>query len=355
MSIDFLKIFELTSEQYCERVFKKLGKGIVHAQLIYEEWFRTGKVTGNHPAFNNAKKLFDEIVDMTNFDLLSFSDRRDDGTTGKILLQTHDHLEVETVLIPMQAGGTICVSSQVGCKMGCAFCETARMGLLRSLTTHEIVSQVFVAKFILNFDVRNVVFMGMGEPFDNYDNVLAAARILADPHGLGIGYQHITISTSGRVDGIQKLMNEPSPFPNLAVSLNASNDEIRNKLMPINRTFSMLELKETMHAYNEKTGKDILVAYVLIKDRNDTLENAEELAQFLTGLKVKVNLIPYNRQSHDRFEATERVSMDAFAGKLRELGFYTLIRQTKGDKVMAACGQLGNLKLRGRKYAKKEI
>ena len=153
----------------------------------------------------------------------------------------------------MQAGGTLCLSSQVGCRMGCAFCETGRMGLLRNLTAQEIASQLFVARFILGFQVRNLVFMGMGEPFDNYENIMQAVRVFTDPNGFGLGIHHLTISTSGRVAEIYRLIEEKGPIPHLAVSINAPRDNLRNRLMPVNRAYPLKELYQAMHDFNMRT------------------------------------------------------------------------------------------------------
>lgn len=343
---DKIRIFSETSKTYSQQIVDRLGKGERHARLVYEEWFRTGQVLGNDPAFNNAQKIYRDILALTDFSYLNLSHKQHDGATGKVLLRTEDQLEVEAVLIPMRAGGTLCVSSQVGCKMGCSFCETGRMGLLRNLSAAEINSQLFAARFALDFAVRNIVFMGMGEPFDNYEAVMQAFRMMIDPYGFGFGPHHITISTSGRVDGIQKLMQDPGAIPNLAVSINAPNDALRNTLMPINRQFPLKDLYCAMDQFCRKTNKEILIAYVLLKDRNDSLDHAKELASYLKGLSVRVNLIPYNRQSHDRYESSEKDTIDRFALCLRQEGFNCLIRQTKGDKIMAACGQLGNVKAR---------
>ncbi len=341
-------IFSHSSQSFASLVRDSLGKGYQHALLIYQEWYRTGKITGKHPAFSNAHALLHTIRQLTDFSLPSLSAERQDGSTGKFLLKTADQLEIESVLIPMQAGGTLCLSSQVGCRMGCAFCETGRMGLLRNLTTQEIVTQLFVARFILGFQVRNLVFMGMGEPFDNYENVMQAVRIFTDPYGFGLGIHHLTLSTSGRVEEIYRLMEETGPIPHLAVSLNAPTDELRNRLMPINRSHPLKELYQAMQTFCIKRSKPILIAYVLMKGQNDTLEHADQLATFLHGLQVKINLIPYNPQSRDRYQPPEQATLEAFTARLREKGYYTLLRQTKGQKIMAACGQLGNLELRKR-------
>lgn len=336
----------MTSQEFAAFIQKELGKGYQHALLIYQEWFRTGNLKARHAAFSNAQQLLQSICQSVDFSFLPVSNERQEGTTGKFLLKTADHLEIESVLIPMQSGNTLCISSQVGCRMGCAFCETGRMGLLRNLSVQEIVSQLFAARYVLGLEVRNIVFMGMGEPFDNYENVLQAVKIFSDPHGFGIGIQHITLSTSGKVEEIYRLIGEDGAIPHLAVSINAPTDDLRNRLMPINRTHSLKELYQAMHDFNLKRQKSILIAYVLIKDKNESLEHADLLADYLKGLDVKINLIPYNSQSNDRYIPPDQQEIDAFAARLREKGYYTLLRQTKGRSIMAGCGQLGNLKLR---------
>lgn len=341
-----IRILAHTQHSYADHIFNLLGKGRQHAGLVYEEFLRTGTVTGSHPAFANAKALFDAIVALTDFSCLPLAHEKNDGATGKILLRVDGRLEVESVLIPMRAGGTLCVSSQVGCRMGCAFCETGKMGLLRQLTADEIVSQVFVARHQLHFDMRNIVFMGMGEPFDNYDQVMQAVRVLCDPNGFGFGNRRITISTSGCVDGIHKLIAEGPNAPNLAVSISATLDVERDRLMPVNRRYNMAQLHDAMRAYCTATNRQILVAYVLLKGENDSLAHADRLADYLQGLDTKVNLIPYNPQTRDRFAASDSATMDAFALRLRERAYRTLLRTTKGQRIMAACGQLGNIKLR---------
>lgn len=341
-----ISILSHTQQTFSEEIFAKLGKGRQHAGLVYEEFFRTGKITGLDPAFNNAKSLLQDILDLTDFSHLPIVQNMQDGNTGKFLLRTNDSLEIESVLIPMQAGSTLCISSQVGCRMGCVFCETGRMGLLRNLTTKEIISQVFAVCQVLGQKIRNIVFMGMGEPFDNYESVMQAVKILMDSKGFGFGRNHITISTSGCKDGIEKLILEGEQAPNLAVSINAPSDMLRNRLMPINRKHNMHELYESMKSYCDKTSRSILIAYVLLKDHNDKLEHADLLAEYLKGLNVKINIIPYNPQSCDRFQPPDLPTIEAFTERLRSYGYYTLLRITKGRSIMAACGQLGNLKLR---------
>jgi len=335
---------EHTAEAFGLEVFNRLGKGKHHAIEIYAKFMRTGLI--DRTTCNNSERLVDEIIEMMDCEQMPLVNRLEEAATTKSLFRTTDGLEVESVLIPMKAGTTLCVSSQVGCRMGCAFCETGRMGLLRSLKAKEIVGQLFGVRHQLNREVRNIVFMGMGEPFDNYDEVMAAVKILTDPKGFGYGKRQITISTSGCVDGIARLMAEPFETPNLAVSITAANDQLRNRLMPINRKHDLAALYAAMHAYCQQTNREILIAYVTMKDVNDTIEHACELASYLKGLNVKINIIPYNAQKRDRFAPSEPHVIDAFAAHLRQAGYYTLLRKTKGRDIMAACGQLGNVEQR---------
>lgn len=335
-----------TARSYAEAVFQRLGKGAQQAARIYSQMMRRNAIDRQDRFFNNCQQIVDEIEALTDFTLPKIHAQKDEGPTGKFLLCTHDNLYIESVCIPMKAGGTLCVSSQVGCRLGCAFCETGRMGLLRNLTPEEIVAQVFIAKHQLQFNVRNIVFMGMGEPFDNYESVMQSVRVLTDPKGFGFGKRHLTISTSGLVGGIGRFMEEPGETPNLAVSITAPDDLLRNKLMPINRKHDLTQLHEAMLTYNQRTGREILIAYVLLRGINDTPEHAERLATYLQGLSVKINIIPYNQQTRDRFSAPEEAVIDTFIQHLRKRGYYTLRRGTKGREIMAACGQLGNLELK---------
>ncbi len=341
-----ISFFAHTHNSFAQQIFQHLGKGFQHAQQIYSQLMRHNVINREDPFFKNSQHLIDEIISLTDFTLPVLFDQKEEGETGKFLLSTRDKFYIESVCIPMQAGGTLCVSSQVGCRLGCAFCETGRMGLLHNLTPAEIIAQVFIARHQLGFKMRNVVFMGMGEPFDNYESVMQAVRILLDPTGLAFGRKNITISTVGLVEGIARFTEETREIPNLAVSLTAPEDELRNRLMPINRKHNLQELYEAMRNYNLKKGREILIAYVLLQDINDSLEHAEQLAKYLQGLSVKINVIPYNKQTRDGFAPPDELVINAFIGHLRSRGYQTMRRRTKGRQIMAACGQLGNLELK---------
>lgn len=337
-----IPIFCHTQTSFGEAVLESIGKGKRHAHQLYADWFRKGEVSCDAAwVEKQARPLVQKILEGVDFSLPVLSAIKEEASTQKFLLKFSDAKESETVVIPMKTGMTLCVSSQVGCKMGCAFCETAKMGLVRSLTSGEIVAQVFYAMRVLKRPIRNLVFMGMGEPFDNFDHVAQALKVLTDPAGLGFGPSRITVSTSGHVEGITRFMEEVDPAVNLAVSVNAPNDLVRKKLMPINRRWDMGALKEALMRYTAHPRREVFAEYVLIKGVNDSLEAADELAQYLEGLRVRVNLIPYNPQSRGVFLPSEEERTRAFAKTLRAKGYPTYLRLAKGQRIMAACGQLG--------------
>lgn len=285
-------------------------------------------------------------------DVLPVSRKLVDGDVIKFCQRTPDGYEIESVIIPMGARDktwrTLCVSSQIGCKRGCTFCQTAQMGLLRNLTTSEILGQVRAAREHFNANVRNVVFMGMGEPMDNLDNVIDAIRAMHDDHANQIPRRRITVSTVGRCDGIRRLASLGWRRLNLAVSLNAPNDEIRSQIMPINRVEPIALLREAIAAYPVRAGGHVLIEYVLIRGLNDAVDHARELADYLRGLRTCVNLIPYNPREDSPYETPEDEVITRFQLELMGAGQLCFRRNTKGTAAMAACGQLGNLALRRR-------
>jgi 23S rRNA (adenine2503-C2)-methyltransferase len=275
------------------------------------------------------------------------------GETSKVVLRLDDGLEAEAVRIPMGRGRhTLCVSSQVGCKMGCTFCETGRMGLLRHLRTDEIVAQLLVARHKLGWQIRNIVFMGMGEALDNADNVIRAIRVFNDEAGLAIGQERITVCTVGHVAGIRRLESEGFKRLNLSISLNAANDSLRSELMPINRRTQLAELRDVLAAYRPRRNFALGVNYCLLPGINDTREDARAIADFCSTLgRVLVNLIPYNPGTQPLTRAPDDREVEQFIGWLRDEGLPVRERVTKGRSVMAACGQLGNPEARARRRA----
>jgi len=280
-----------------------------------------------------------------------------------------EELSVESVLIPMigrlgQRSYTLCVSSQVGCALGCAFCETAQMGFIRNLTPAEIVAQWFAARHLLDrrYEIRNLVFMGMGEPMDNLDAVLEAIRIFCDNNGPALGASNITVSTVGRIDGIGRLasfVTEPGYRRlGLSVSINAPNDEIRSQIMPINRAMPMDALRSALLEYPLRPGGKICFEYVLIPGINDAPAHADELAEYLapfgkwtraTMPRALVNVIPYNPRRNSPWPAPSETQVNEFVHRLAQLGVYVKRRRTKGRTLMGACGQLGAEQIRSRR------
>ena len=251
---------------------------------------------------------------------------------------------VEAVFMPSEERQTICVSTQAGCAVNCQFCLTAKLGLIRNLTAGEILAQILVAleenKMVLT-PHTNIVFMGQGEPLLNYDAVLAACRILQDPAGVGIPPKRVTISTSGIVPGIERLAAE-SERPKLAISLNASNNEQRDALMPINRKYPLEVLLAACRKYPLRSWEYLMFEYVMLGEINDTIEDAQRVAKLVGPLKAKVNLIPWNPGDLPYRESTEE-AIAAFQKLLIERGIATFVRRSRGRDVMAACGQLALL------------
>ena len=260
-----------------------------------------------------------------------------DGTK-RFLMKLTDGELIESVLIPRSDRVTLCISSQVGCGLGCTFCLTGQLGLTRDLTGDEIISQPLL---MLDSTTSrfSVVFMGMGEPLQNYENVMQAVKFLHDDHGLRLPMSRITLSTAGLIPGIERLAAEPI-FPNLCISLTGVNDEIRNTLMPINRKYPVAAVMETVRRLPLSRQKRVMFECVMIKGLTDSIEDAHELAQSLRGMRVKVNLIPLNPAHDIPFEPADRASILRFQEILVRQGTATFIRKNRGSDVSSACGQL---------------
>lgn len=271
-------------------------------------------------------------------------EQADDGT-HKWLLQTGSGTGIEMVFIPEPDRGTLCVSSQVGCAMDCAFCATGAQGFNRNLSTAEIVSQVWLANRLLprrSADrpaVSNVVFMGMGEPLANYRNLVPAVRLLTDPLGFGLSKRRVTVSTSGLVPAIDRLSEDCDVA--LAISLHAPDDSLRDELVPINKRYPIADLMAACRRYLERNPhRHIIIEYVMLDGVNDSDRHARELVRRLAGLNAKVNLIPFNPFPGSRFATSPQARIDRFRDILMKGGYMTVTRRTRGDDISAACGQL---------------
>jgi 23S rRNA (adenine2503-C2)-methyltransferase len=268
-----------------------------------------------------------------------------DGTR-KLRLETRDGKSIESVLIPDGDKTTQCISSQVGCALDCQFCATAKLGLTRHLDAGEIVDQVYRARALLaevepGRRITNIVYMGMGEPLHNYDNVVRSLRILTDDKGAGLSQRRITVSTVGLVPKIAKL-GEEDVRPNLAVSLNASSNEIRDRIMPVNKKFPIEKLLDTIRAYPLEQRRRVTFEYVLLAGVTDSLDDAARLSRLLRGIRCKVNIIPWNPHPGSDFRRPDDAAIARFQNECKRLGLPTYLRTPRGDDIDAACGQLAN-------------
>jgi 23S rRNA (adenine2503-C2)-methyltransferase len=292
---------------------------------------------------NLSKSLRDKLSE--NFQITTLKtvikQSSSDGTI-KFLFELHDGYSIETVLMRHDYGNSVCVTTQVGCRIGCTFCASTLGGLKRHLEAGEIVAQVVTVQQALDETderVSSVVIMGIGEPFDNYDNMMSFLKIINHDKGLMIGARHITVSTSGIVPKIYQFADENMQI-NFAISLHAPNTELRSRLMPINRAYKLDDLMKSVRYYIDKTGRRISFEYGLFGGVNDSVEHAEELASLLKGLKCHVNLIPVNYVPERDYVRTPKDKIFAFEKTLKNRGINVTIRREQGHDIDAACGQL---------------
>ncbi|MDX9888941.1 MAG: 23S rRNA (adenine(2503)-C(2))-methyltransferase RlmN [Anaerovoracaceae bacterium] len=259
--------------------------------------------------------------------------------TKKVLFGLWDHQGVETVLMKYRYGNTVCISSQVGCNMGCEFCASAIGGKKRNLTPGEMVDQVVGMANLADGPITHIVVMGTGEPFDNYENLSKFLRIIHEPAGMGLGYRHITVSTVGLVDKIE-MFGDDFPQVNLAISLHAPNDRIREKIMPINKKYGVNHLIQVGKDHIKKTSRRLTFEYALIEGLNDTDKEARELGSLLRGMLCHVNLIALNEVEESKYKGTPREGVESFRKILENAGIQVTIRRELGQDINAACGQL---------------
>ena len=326
-------------------LFESLGHKAFRGRQIYRQIQKRGigdlESMTDLPAGLRAQ-LLDAGVTIR---ALTLSERRRsaDGTE-KIALETRDGHRIETVLIPMENGtATQCLSSQVGCAMGCAFCLTGRMGLQRDLTPGEIIDQHHIGRTLTDLPIRNLVFMGMGEPLQNFESVRTAVEILEDPEGLDISHRRITISTCGVVPGIRR-MAAGELRARLAISLNAPTDDIRSGIMPINRRWPLTELLAALREVPLADRDRHTFEYVLLAGINDAPEHARDLVRLLSHIRCKVNLIVFNEVDALPFRAPDPVAVEAFRRILESKHVTVTVRASKGRDILAACGQLATSK-----------
>lgn len=333
-----LNLLDFTLEELQDFLVKK-GQQKFRAGQIFE-WIQKGvfdiEQMSNLPA--ELRRVLKTELKIGNMSILRKLVSSLDGTM-KYLFGIDDGNAVESVLMEYKHGLTVCISSQVGCRMGCAFCASTGAGFIRNLSAGEMLGQVMLAQADSGKRISNIVIMGVGEPLDNYDNVLKFLKIVNAKYSLNIGYRHITLSTCGLVPQMLNLAKEEIPV-NLSVSLHAPNDEIRERMMPVNRKYSIDKILEACKIYTEVTRRRITFEYAIIRNVNDSKENALQLAGKLKGMLCHVNLIPVNTVEGAGFVKATRQHMEMFKDILKRYGIETTIRRELGQDINAACGQL---------------
>lgn len=322
-----------------KKILIDLGEKPYRAEQIFK-WIYIEEVTEFDKMTNLSLSLREKLKDefrFQNYQVLKKQTSKD-GTI-KYLFDILDGNAIETVLMDYHHGKSLCVSSQIGCKMGCKFCASTGIPFIRNLTPGEIVEQILAVQRDEKIKISNIVFMGIGEPFDNYDNVMKAINILNSQKGLNIGARHISISTSGIVPKIYELADNGFQCT-LSISLHATTDEKRNKMMPINHRYPIKELMKACHYYIQKTNKRISFEYALANESNDNLEDAKELVNLLKGMLCHVNLIPINKIQNGKYVKSSNENILRFRDYLNEHGIVATIRRELGSDIDAACGQL---------------
>ena len=332
-----MSIYDLTKEDL-EKYLLEIGEKKYRANQIFS-WLYEKRVDTFDKMTDLSKDLINKLNDDFDIKKLELLKEEKDIDVNKYLFRLSDNNSIESVLMMHNYGLSLCVSSQVGCNMGCTFCESGRLKKVRNLTPSEIIMQIMMIEELTNKKITHIVVMGIGEPFDNYDNITKFVRIINDPKGLNIGSRHITISTCGIIPKIEEFTNFPYQV-NLAISLHAPNDELRSKIMPINKAYPLKDLILVIKKYIAKTNRRVTFEYILLDGINDSLEHAKELAKLIRGMNAYVNLIPYNESSNILYKRSKNNQILLFYDIMKKEGINVTIRREFGSKISAACGQL---------------
>lgn len=325
-----------------EEYFVSHGSKKFHADQLFS-WLYEKRISSVSEITNIKKEMLEQLDKDYSFSKLKLVQVERDIDVCKYLFELFDNEHIEAVLMKHDYGNSVCISSQVGCNMGCRFCESGRRKKVRNLEVWEMVTQLLMIEEDLKMRVSHVVVMGIGEPFDNYDNLLKFLTIINHPNGLAIGARHITVSTCGIVPKILEFSNFPLQI-NLAISLHAPNDKLRNQLMPINKAYPLKELISSLEVYLEKTNRRLTFEYIMLAGINDTEECARELAELVRNLNCYINLIPYNETNNLEFKRSSTIQIMKFYDILKKNRLNVTIRREFGSKISAACGQLRSKK-----------
>ena len=321
-----------------EKYFTDIGEKKFKAIQVYD-WLYKKRVNSFDEMSNIKKSVIEKLKEDFDMDKLSILKVQSGKDVHKYLFGLADGQKVEAVLMNHDYGNSLCVSTQVGCNMGCAFCESGRLKKVRNLETYEMVLQILMVEEDLKIRISHVVLMGIGEPFDNYDNVMRFIDIINSDYGMAIGARHITVSTCGIVPKIREFTKEKRQV-NLAISLHAPNDELRSKLMRINKVYPLKDVMAAVRDYLKVTNRKVTFEYIMLKGINDSDECALELASLIRGMTAYVNLIPYNETSHIEFKKTDKDKIMDFYDILKKSKINVTVRREFGSEVSAACGQL---------------
>lgn len=332
-----MNIYSMTLKDL-ETYFINIGEKKFKAIQVYD-WLYKKRVKSFDEMTNVKKTVIDKLKEDYKINKLKILKVQNGKDVHKYLFELHDGNKIEAVLMNHDYGNSLCISTEVGCNMGCAFCESGRLKKIRGLDVYEMVLQVLEVEENINIRVSHVVLMGIGEPFDNYDNVMKFINIINSDYGMAIGSRHITVSTCGIVPKIKEFTKEKLGV-NLAISLHAPNDEIRNKIMKINKVYPLKEIMSAVKDYIKETNRKVTFEYIMLKDINDSKNCALELAHLLKGILAYVNLIPYNETSHIEFKKTDKNKIMEFYDILKKNKINVTVRKEFGSEVSAACGQL---------------
>lgn len=322
--------------------FLSINEKKYRTEQLYD-WLYVKRITDFSSITNMKKEIIEKLKQDFYFDKMEIIEKQSDVDVKKYLLKLSDNNTIEAVLMKHDYGNSLCISSEVGCNMACSFCESGRIKKIRNVTSGEMVLEILKIESDTNTRISHVVIMGIGEPFDNYDNFCDFISIVNNPKGINLGSRHITVSTCGIVPKIYEFSEFPYQV-NLAISLHAPNDELRSKLMPINKVYSLDKLMPAVKYYIEKTNRRVTFEYIMLKDVNDKISHAKELSNLLKGINCYVNLIPYNETNHLEYKRSDKTSILAFYDILKKNNINVTIRREFGGNIKAACGQLKSIK-----------